>query len=61
MNDDDLREIADSMVAHLYPVRDLVERVLTLVEDLGRRVDILELERLHERGEDTASSSTGTP
>jgi len=44
MNHDDIRQLTDSLVAELRPVRTVSERVLTLVEDLVRRVEILELE-----------------
>lgn len=46
MNDDDMRELTDTVVAELRPVHEVTERVLTIMEDLVRRVEILELERV---------------
>ena len=52
MTDDDMRVLTDTLVAELRPMRDVTERVLTLVENLTRRVEILELQQLLEREAD---------
>ena len=51
MTDDELRELTNTLIVELAPVREVTERVLTLVEDLVRRVEVLELERLHGRAQ----------
>jgi hypothetical protein len=44
MTDEDAKQIADAFVG---PVREVLERVMALVERLTNRVEVLELERLH--------------
>ena len=46
MTDDDARVLADDLVK---PFKDLVDRVLTLVERLTARLEVLELEHWHKQ------------
>jgi len=46
---DDERAMETAVIAALEPYREVVARMMTLVERLTDRVEVLELERLHGR------------
>ena len=49
MNDDE-QAVINAAILALAPYRDVVARMMTLVERLSARVEVLELERIHGRG-----------
>jgi hypothetical protein len=55
---DDKRDLTNEQIAHLVtdalvgefrPFREITERLMTLVEQLARRVEVLELERMRDQ------------
>jgi hypothetical protein len=41
--------VSDALISEFRPFREVVERLLTVVERLQHRVELLELEQLHTR------------
>jgi len=46
MTEQDAKQIAEAFIG---PVKELLERSITLIERLAARIEVLELERLHQR------------
>ena len=46
--------VSDALVGEFRPFREITERLLTIMEGLERRVEVLELERLHDQPHEVA-------
>jgi hypothetical protein len=55
---DDEQAMTNAVILALEPYRDVVARMVTLVERLMDRVEVLELERLHGRSIGSSGPST---
>lgn len=49
MREPDIEQIIEALIP---PVKAILERVLTVLEDMSARLEVLELEQLHRRGYD---------
>jgi len=47
MTDDELRELTAAFSGELLPMREILDRMMTVIERLTNRVEVLELERWH--------------